>query len=380
MEEYRENKKKFSEILNEIKNFNKKNIAFNSGRIFSSMCTSPHKIAKKAWKIFDEVNLGDKMISKGAEELEKECVKIVAKFLNLENPHGFITSGGTESNILAMVEARARKNLDKREIEEIIVPETAHFSFDKISFLMKIKVKKAKVNEKFEVDVNDVKTLITKNTIAIVGIAGNTEYGAIDDIKALAEISRENNLYLHVDAAFGGFVIPFLKKMNYEVKDFDFKIKGVDSISLDPHKMGLSLIPSGLILFREGPKFSIEIPYLSGKHKTLLGTRPGGSVASTWAVLKFLSFEGYEKIVKRCMKNTEYLAKQLKKLNITVLPYTMNILNFKLQEEIFEKMQTTWRISKTRDGYARVVIMPHVKRKNIDEFLNDLKKFINIGS
>jgi len=382
-------RKKEKDILKILKNFHKKDFEFSSGKIFSSMCTSPHKIAKKAWKIFDETNLGDNSISQGASEIEKECIKICGKLLNLDQPYGVITSGGTESNILAILEARARKlnglkltnnqyepksYINFKRTEEIIVPKTAHFSFDKISFLMKIKVKKAKVNENFEVDVNDVKRLITKNTIAIVGIVGNTEYGAIDDINALSEISKENDLFLHVDAAYGGFVVPFMRELNYDVPDFDFKIKGVDSISLDPHKMGLSVIPSGMLLFRETPKFSVEVPYLSGRQRTLLGTRPAGSAAATYAVLKFLSFEGYKKIVKRCMENTKYMANGLKNLNLEVLNYKMNILNFKLPEEIFEKINQKWKISKTSNGYARVVIMPHIKRRHIDEFLSDLQK------
>lgn len=365
---------KEKEILNFLRKVHKKDVKFSSGRIFSSMCTSPLKIAKEAWKIFDETNLGDPNISPGAKEIENECIKIVGKFLNIENPYGFITSGGTESNILAIMEARARKSLEN---EEIIVPSTAHFSFDKISFFMKIKVKKAKVNKNFEVDVEDVEKLITKNTIAIVGIAGNTEYGAIDDIKSLAEISKKHKIFLHVDAAFGGFVIPFLKKFKPNIPDFDFKIDGVDSIGVDMHKMGLSVIPSGMILFREKPKFFIDVPYLLGKHQTLLGTRPGGSAAASYAVLKYLSENGYKKVVKKCIENTEYFAENLKSMNIDVLPYRMNILNFKIPQEIFEKLKEKWKISKSSNGYARVVIMPHVKRKHINEFLNDLKELMN---
>jgi len=376
----KQTKTKEKEILTELRNFHKKDVSFSGGKILSSMCTKPLKIAKKAGQIFNEINLGDKRISAGAIEIEKVCIRWVGALLNLNPAYGFITSGGTESNILAIMEARARKRekdgtTDTKE--EIIVPETSHFSFDKISFLMGIKVRKAKVDQNFCVDLNSVKNLINKRTIAVVGIAGNTEYGSIDDIEGLAEICKAKNLYLHVDAAFGGFVIPFMRKLNYNVRNFDFGIEGIDSIALDPHKMGMNIIPSGMLLFRKEPKFSVNVSYLQGKHKRLLGTFPASSAAGCYACLKFLGEDGYVKIVKECMENTKELAEGLKNLGIEILNPTMNILNFNIREEIYNKLvETGWIISKTSKGYARIVIMPHTKRTHIKKFLDDIKRLM----
>ncbi|MDI6730739.1 MAG: tyrosine decarboxylase MfnA [Candidatus Altarchaeum sp.] len=374
---------KEKKILTELRNFHKKDISFSSGKILSSMCTKPLKITEEARKIFKETNLGDKRISEGAIEIEKNCIKLVGNFLNLNSAYGFLTSGGTESNILAIMEARARKREKIKEIgeemtaEEIIVSETAHFSFDKISFLMGINVKKASADKNFCVDLNSVKNLINKNTIAVVGVAGTTEYGSIDDIEGLAQICRTNKIYLHVDAAFGGFVIPFIRKLNYNVRNFDFGIEGVDSIVLDPHKMGMNIIPSGMILFRKQPKFSVNVSYLEGKHERLLGTFPAASAAGCYACLKFLGEDGYIKIVKACMENTKYLAEGLKNLGIEILNPTMNILNFNIRKEIYNKLiETGWIISKTSKGYARIVIMPHTKRTHLKKFLNDIKQLM----
>ncbi len=375
---------KEKEILTELRNFHKKDVSFSSGKILSSMCTKPLKIAEEARKIFKETNLGDKRISEGAIEIEKVCIRWVGDLLNLNQPYGFITSGGTESNILTIMEARARKREAMKESgekemvpEEIIVPETSHFSFDKISFLMGIKIKKASTDKNFCVDLNSVKNLINKNTIAVVGVAGTTEYGSIDDIEGLAQICMVNKIYLHVDAAFGGFVIPFLKRLNYDVRNFDFGIEGVDSIALDPHKMGMNIIPSGMLLFRKEPKFSVNVSYLQGKHERLLGTFSGGSAAGCYACLKFLGEDGYIKIVKECMENTKYLAEGLKDLGIEILNPTMNILNFNIRKEIYNKLvETGWIISKTSKGHARIVIMPHTKRTHIKKFLNDIKQLM----
>lgn len=359
---------KEKEILRILREALKKDTAFSSGKVLSSMCTKPQEIAKKAYWLFIESNLGDKSISEGSAKIEKECVEMIASLLNLKNPHGSITSGGTESNILAIMAAKKRK-----KGANIIVPESAHFSFDKISN-MGIEVLKAKLDENFCVDLSSARKLINKETFAVVGIAGTTEYGRIDNIKGLSEICGEENLWLHVDAAFGGFIIPFLGESGYNTQEFDFKIKNVSSITIDPHKMGLSVIPSGAIIFRERPGISIKIPYMETEQFTLTGTRPGASAAATWAALKSLGKEGYRKTVKKCMENTKYLTENLKKMKFHVFEPTINIVNFEIEREKIEKLRKKgWKISLTRKKHARIILMPHTKKTHLKKFIEDLK-------
>ena len=87
--------------------------------------------------------------------------------------------------------------------------------------------------------------------MAMVGIAGTTELGLVDDIPEISKIAKSYGVYLHVDAALGGFIIPFLNYKNNNQLNFDFKCKGVSSITIDPHKMGLAPVPSGGIIFRK---------------------------------------------------------------------------------------------------------------------------------
>lgn len=359
---------KEKEILSILREARKKDTLFSSGRVLSSMCTKPSGIAKKAYGLFIESNLGDKSISSGSSEIESECIKMISSLLNLKSSYGNLTSGGTEANILAMLAAGKRK-----KGSNIVIPESAHFSFDKISN-MGIEILKASLDENFCVDLNSVKKLINKETLAVVGVAGTTEYGRIDDIKGLSEICGQENLWLHVDAAFGGFVIPFMKELGYNTEEFDFSIKNVSSITIDPHKMGLSVIPSGAIIFREKPEISIKIPYLSTEQFMLTGTRPGASAAATWAALKFHGKEGYRKTVRKCMENTYYLYENLKKMKFRVFEPTLNIVNFEIEKQKIESVRKKgWKISETRKKHARIVIMPHTKKAHLKKFLEDLK-------
>lgn len=88
-----------------------------------------------------------------------------------------------------------------------------------------------------------MRKLISGNTVAVVGVAGTTELGRIDPVEELSEICLEEGIHLHVDAAFGGFIIPFLRETGAELPEFDFKLQGVSSITVDPHKMGLAPSP-----------------------------------------------------------------------------------------------------------------------------------------
>ncbi|MDL5501978.1 MAG: pyridoxal-dependent decarboxylase, partial [Candidatus Methanoperedens sp.] len=144
---------------------------------------------------------------------------------------------------------------------------------------------KASLDPEFKVDMDSVAGLVDNNTIALVGIAGSTEFGQIDPIDRLARLALSDDLFLHVDAAFGGYVIPFLGKKY----DFDFSVQGVTSITADPHKMGMSTIPAGGLLFREEAcllPLEIDTPYLTiRKQHSLVGTRSGAAVAAAYAVM-----------------------------------------------------------------------------------------------
>jgi tyrosine decarboxylase/aspartate 1-decarboxylase len=369
-------------------------------RVLSSMCTHPHKIAVEAHGLFIEANLGDLGLFTGAHRLEKEVIRMLGELLHAESVNaqsvetpsgescessvcGYLTTGGTESNIQAV---RGMKNLvtsgrkNSGEIPNIVIPESAHFSFDKVANMMGIEVKRALLDSEFKVDTASVEILIDANTIGLVGIAGNTEFGQIDPIEELAKLALENELFLHIDAAFGGFVIPFLEHPH----PFDFKVPGVTSIAIDPHKMGLSTIPSGALLFRS-PSFmdslKVNTPYLTTKAQfTLTGTRSGASAAATYAVMKHLGREGYRKNVQYCMQLTTKLVEEARKLGFEpLIEPVMNVVALRVpspdlvREQLLRKFG--WNVSITRTPRSlRLVLMPHNTARDVEEFLKDLEK------
>ncbi len=347
-------------------------------RVLSSMCTVPHPVAVKAHVKFLNANLGDPAIFKGSYKLEREVVRMIGEILHNPNAEGYVSSGGTESNIQAL---RAFRNVKKVKEPNVVVPESAHFSFDKAGDVLRVEIRKARLDEEFKVDVGDVERLIDDNTVGIVGVAGTTSLGQVDPIEELSEIAIEKDVFLHVDAAFGGFVLPFLDRKF----KFDFEVKGVSSISVDPHKMGLATIPAGCLLFRSGDflkALAVKTPYLITEEQyTLTGTRPATGVASTYAVLKYLGYEGFKRVVRRCMDVTYYLIERMEELGFEkVIEPVMNVVcfktdeAFKIRDELYKR---GWVVSAIRNPTAlRFVIMPHVSFSVIDDFINELKRVL----
>ena len=89
------------------------------------------------------------------------------------------------------------------------------------------------VNEYFQADIDFVKKAVNKNTIAIIGSAPSFPHGTIDPIEELSNIALEHNIGFHTDACLGGFVLPFAEKLGFDVPIFDFRLKGVTSMSAD---------------------------------------------------------------------------------------------------------------------------------------------------
>ena len=373
-------------LLEELESRFRGDFTYDSGRIIGSMCTSPHSLARKVYTRFLDRNLGDSGLFPALAELEKETVRMLGTLLSNPQASGHIVTGGTEANVLALWTA---KKLSQKTDCEVIVPASAHCSFDKAADLLDMKIVKVKLKDNFQVDKAAVKKAINPKTVALVGIAGTTALGVVDPIRDLAELASKENLYLHVDAAFGGFVLPFLKDLGFDVPDFDFAVQEVCSITVDPHKMGLAPIPAGGIMFRSeslGKVVSWNIPYLSGgeaEQTTLVGTRSGASAIAVWTVMKHLGREGYRRIVKNCMHLTLELAEDIQRipgLDVMVKP-TMNIVSltsntFDIRRIAEELRHRKWAVS-LFPRHIRMVVMPHVHQEHVEDFLEDLSEVVN---
>ncbi len=347
----------------------KKSGDFGYDFILSSMCTMPHPVAVRAHCMFMETNLGDPGLFPGTADLERLLISRFADLFHCPGAGGYATSGGTESNIQALRLAKALRH--DITLPNVVVPESAHFSFKKACDILGLEMRKVPLTRDFRMDANLAAGQVDKDTIAIVGVAGTTEYGMVDPIPDLAKIAMQHDLFFHVDAAFGGMVIPFLKNP----APFDFSIHGVSSVAVDPHKMGMSTIPCGCFLTREPDllkSLNIDTPYLTVKQEfTLAGTRPGAPVAGALAVMDYFGKTGMRAVVAGCMKNTERLIAGMETFGIPrAATPDVNVATFVCAED---RMRPPWKVSWTCRKHLRIVCMPHVHVDRIEAFLSSLR-------
>lgn len=235
-------------------------------------------------------------------KMEAEVVAMTLSLFNApDTGAGVTTSGGTESILMAVLAAR-QKAYHERGVRspEMILPETAHTAFRKAGEYFKIKIHLVPCpHPTYRVSTSRVARLINSNTILLVGSAPNFPHGIVDNIPALSRLALAKNIPLHVDCCLGSFVIPFLSRAGFEAPDFDFRVPGVTSISVDTHKYGFAPKGNSVVIYRSAAlrKFQYYIcPDWSGgvyASPNIAGSRPGALIAGCWASLMNMGENGY---------------------------------------------------------------------------------------
>lgn len=247
-------------------------------------------------------------------KMEAEIVSICLRLFHNPGGAGTMTSGGTESIVMAVKTYRDWARTVRGITEpEMVVPLTAHAAFDKGAAYMGVKVHTIPVDPiTRKVDMKGVRRAINPNTIMLVGSAVNFPDGNQDDIVALGQLASRHDIGLHVDCCLGSFVLPFLEtsgladgetdaegKVRYKLEPFDFRVKGATSISCDTHKYGFAPKGSSVIMYRDASlrryQYYVNPDWTGGVYASpsLSGSRPGSLIAGTWAALHYIGSDGY---------------------------------------------------------------------------------------
>jgi len=241
---------------------------------------------------------------------EAEVVSMTAALLGAEEAGecsapedricGAVSSGGTESILLAVKAYRDRaRDLQGITRPEMIVPSTVHAAFDKASQYFNVKMVRVPVGADLGADAAEMKKAITKNTVLIVGSAPNFPHGIVDPIAELSELARARGVGFHTDACLGGFILPFARKLGYDVPPFDFRLPGVTSMSADTHKYGYAAKGTSVVLYRglelRRYQYYTVSDWPGGLYfsPTFAGSRSGALSAMCWAAMLSVGERGY---------------------------------------------------------------------------------------
>jgi glutamate/tyrosine decarboxylase-like PLP-dependent enzyme len=309
------------EVLAELRGFGEREDArWETGQISGSYYhggKDHYAFLNEIFSFFSHVNLLQRDMCPSGTKLEAEIVAMTARMLNgdavkaldpAEEVCGTVTSGGSESIMLPMLAYRERARAERSITRpEMVVPDTIHPAFSKGAYYFGIDLIRVPVGPDFLADVGAMAARITPNTIALAASAGNYPHGLIDPLGQLSDLALERGLGFHVDGCLGGFLLPWIEKLGYEVPVFDFRLPGVTSMSCDTHKWGYGLKGTSVVLYRgralRRHQYFTATDWAGGLYAspTMAGSRSGGLTAATWAAMVALGEEGYLDAARRIM-------------------------------------------------------------------------------
>ena len=394
------------EILSELTTMaEEENARWQNGRVsgtFYHAGQAHREFLNRVASLFTHMNTIQFDLCPSMFKMESEIIAMTASMLNGHkakeyNPEnavcGTMTSGGTESILMAMKvyrdQARAEKGITN---PEIIMPHTAHPAFDKAAEYFGIRMVHVPVSAPdFRVDPQAMEARITPSTVAIVGSAGNYPYGLIDPLEDLSDLALRHKLGFHVDGCLGGFVLPWIEKLGYKVPVFDFRLPGLTSISVDTHKYGYSLKGTSVVLYcnnklRRYQYFNVpDWPGGSYASPTAAGSRSGGLTAAAWATMVYLGEAGYLEAARRIMKVADTIKAGIKEIpELIIIGEPTSIISFRSDEidmyhvnDFMKKKGWRYNVLQLPPALHFCVTMPQTEVPGLaDRMVADLKEAV----
>jgi glutamate/tyrosine decarboxylase-like PLP-dependent enzyme len=306
-------------------------VRWQNGRTFGMVYDggeSLHELLDEVAPLFLHDNALNTLAFPSLGKLQKDVVDIVADLLHGgPDAAGFMTSGGTESILMAVKAARERGRRERGiERPNLVVPESAHAAFHKGAHYFGLEMRKIPVRPDWRADARATADAVDEGTVLVVGSAPQYPQGVIDPIPDLAAIAAERGANFHTDACMGGFVLPFMELLGHDVPPWDFRVPGVTSISADLHKLGY--VPKGASVIvhrdkglRRDQTFVFD-DWLGGFYASpnMQGTRPGLPMALAWATLHHLGLDGYLRLTRVTVEARERLVAGVRGIDgLTVL-------------------------------------------------------------
>eukprot|EP00299_Pterocystis_sp_00344_P015208 c7585_g1_i1.p1 GENE.c7585_g1_i1~~c7585_g1_i1.p1 ORF type:complete len:552 (-),score=120.54 c7585_g1_i1:70-1695(-) len=324
-------------------------------------------------------------------KMEAEVVRMVLNiFQGDAEACGTVTSGGTESILMAVRAAKIYARQHKGIVEpNIIIPETAHAAFQKACEYFEIQLVQVPVDPVTrQADVRAMARMINKNTVLLVGSAPSYANGCIDPIAELGQLALKHDIRLHVDCCLGSFLVAFARIAGYPIPGFDFSVPGVTSISCDTHKYGFAPKGASVVLYRSPElrqcQYFVAPDWCGGIYAspTIAGSRPGAVSAATWAALTHIGMNGYLDITRKIMDAAAFIEKGVRSIDglrvlgtrhLSIVSFVsdnskLNIFN------INDAMKARgWNLNALQYPASLHICVTFCNHSHAEEFVEDLK-------
>lgn len=279
--------------------------------------------------------------SPGAVRMENQLIRWMCSLFGYpDTAFGNLSSGGSIANLTAIATARDAQDIKAADIAHspIYLTSQAHHSIQKairIAGLTEAPLRYIPVDEHFRMDTTALKTQLAADRAAglkpflLVAAAGTTDTGAIDPLGALAEIAKANNLWFHVDAAYGGFFI-----LAEETREALQDLRLADSITIDPHKGLFLAYGSGAVLIRDVDAMRKTHYYQANYMQDTIGADEELSPADLspeltkhfrgmrlWLPLQLYGLKVFRYTLRQKLWLCRYFYEEIQKLGFEVGPY-----------------------------------------------------------
>jgi len=278
--------------------------------------------------------------SPGAVTIENELLnwmKCIFRFP--ESAVGNLTSGGSIANLIALTSARDKHKIKNERIEKSVVylsPQVHHCIHKalRIIGLEDVIIRELELDEFWRIKTDKLKNQLAKdkesglNPFLVIASAGTTDTGAVDDLNEIGDIAKTNNLWYHIDGAYGGFFI-----LTERAKHLFKGIEKADSLVIDPHKglflpygLGAVLIKDKEALFHS---HHYTANYMQDANNPDLPLNPADASPELtkhfrglrlWVPLQMLGIEPFAACLEEKLYLTDYFRNELEKIGFKLGP------------------------------------------------------------
>jgi len=283
--------------------------------VYDSGLAEADEVGRAAVAAFSSTNALDPTAFPSLLRMENELVGLACDLVDAPaSTVGSVTSGGTESILLAVQAARdARPDVAS---PAMVLPATAHPAFHKAAHYFGVRPVLVPVRDDFRADVAATAAALDElgaSAVLVAGSAPSYAHGVVDPVADLAALALERGVRCHVDACIGGWVLPYAARLGREVPPWTFDVEGVTSISLDLHKYAYTPKGASILLHRDAalrrPQLfaSAAWPGYTMLNSTMQSTKSGGPLAAAWAVVRTIGDEGYLRLTQEVLDGVDRL-------------------------------------------------------------------------
>ena len=309
-------------------------------------------------------------------EMEMEVTESLLRMAGFEGGWGHLTSGGSLANMEALWAVR-----DFRKSGIVVFSRGSHYSWKRISSILRVDgLEEIDVDEHYRMDLNHLEEVLrSKNVMLVVANLGTTGTGAIDSLSEIVRLRQRYGFHLHVDAAYGGYARTVILDPEMRILPQDSQswlepyvyaqlasLHFADSITIDPHKHGLSPYGAGAVLYKDERLRNVILntaPYTYHKLDkpnigmwTLEGSRPGASAAAAWLTLRMIPLDvrGFGSLLSDTMRAARDLSRRIGEVDgmVSLVRPDLDILCFFGDGEGEKRLS---RINERTEGVYRIL-------------------------